>query len=163
MISVYIASSLKHRCKAQEVAAWLEAVGDKGPIQYEIVSTWHRDARATVAIEKTLTHAEQAEIARDCADEVRKADALIWIYGDNDGRCGAAIECGIAIELECSRRLAPTMTPFLPKGPTSMTIYACPAPRATRSELPILLYAAKAWTHFDSIDVMLEELGGTQA
>jgi hypothetical protein len=158
MISVYIASSLKHRLVAEHVAAWLETVGDKWPTQYEIVSTWHKNARSTVAVEKTLTLMEQTEIACDCAGEVRKADALIWIYGNNDGRCGAAIECGIAIALGRDRRLAPLSTPFKLKGPTSMEIYACPAPGATRSELPIMLYSAEAWTHFDSIDVMLEEL-----
>ena len=151
---LYIASCLKHRNTVEIVSECLLNNVDG----IEIVSTWHKNAMSTVAVEKTLTLMEQTEIACDCAGEVRKADALIWIYGDNDGRCGAAIECGIAIELGRHRHLAPMMTPFLLEGPTSMEIYACPAPGATRSELPLMLYSAEAWTHFDSIDVMLEEL-----
>ena len=139
---LYIASCLKHRNTVEIVSECLLNNVDG----IEIVSTWHKNAMSTVAVERTLTQTEQEGIAMMCASEVRKADALIWIYGDNDGRTGAAIECGIAIELGRHR------------PHSSMNIYACPAPLATRSELPLMLYSAEAWTHFDSIDVMLEEL-----
>jgi hypothetical protein len=87
---VYVASALHHRDSAHNMAMFLEP-------WCTVTSTWHEAEDATVAVECALPKSAQLPIAENALAEIRASSHLIWLHGEAEGRCGAAIEYGIAI------------------------------------------------------------------
>lgn len=117
---VYIATALQHRARAEEVAQSVKRASAT------VVSTWHTLPESTIARERLQSVEMLTQIARTCRDEVESSAVLVWLYGDNGGRTGAAVEVGIGIH-------------------AGAHIVACPLPTASESNLSLLLYAASSW------------------
>ena len=87
---IYIAAPLPLLDVAKSVAADLRKRG------FAIVSTWHKGT-PTVAIENAMGAEARHEIARQCAGEVFRADALVLLYGPETSRHGSILETGVAL------------------------------------------------------------------
>lgn len=87
---IYIASALHHAKAAHLLACDLAVAG------VEVVSTWH-EKTDTVETEAGLPKTTQLAIAEQCLAEVDQASHLVWLHGDAEGRCGAAVEFGYAL------------------------------------------------------------------
>ena len=90
MSRTYIAATLTLREDARRIARLLSP-------HTRIVSTWHDDQRATVAIEATLNDCERNAVAFRCLDEVRRADIVVLLVGPETTRHSSFVEVGYAI------------------------------------------------------------------
>ena len=90
MIRVYIAATLPLREEARRIAYLLSQ-------HARIVSTWHDDLRATVAVEATLDLEQRRATANRCLAEVGDAEAFILLVGPETTRHGSFIEAGFAL------------------------------------------------------------------
>jgi len=97
----YIAATLTLREDARRIARLLSP-------HTRIVSTWHDDQRATVAIEATLSDYERDAVASRCLEEVRRADIVVLLIGPETTRHSSFVEVGYSLgkgKYVCTLRL----------------------------------------------------------
>lgn len=125
---IYVAAPLPLLENAKTAARWLREQ------DFTVVSTWHL-GRPTVEQERAMEPEDRQTLARQCAGELFRADALVLLYGPESTRHGSVLEAGVALGRGlpvvpvATERTAPLPTILLP------AFLRCQRPACTLSEL----------------------------